>query len=416
VLSVVVGFGVNVLLARLLPPEEMGAYFLTFSTVSFLAVISQGGLNQAIVRFVAESMSRGQGQQARAAVKLAFLIVTLTSAAVAGLSAIGPWHWLSSVFGSSAMDGMAGLAAVWVVVMSLQGLQAETFRGFHDIRAATLFGGLISGGLTVIVLGALWITYTGVGLGAVLLVALIAGGASVLVAGIAVRARLKTLPRGGATSVKNVLHVAWPMFVSNLTAFLFTQADLWVLGVFRAEDEVAVYGAAAKVAAFVATPLAIANAVLPPVIAEYFAQGRKDELEQLLRTAATWTTVPAFVVAALFAATGPEVLETVFGPHYRSGAPVLLLLSIGYLIHVSTGSCGYALIMTGHQRVLMWISVCCGLLIPVGGAVVVPEYGAPGIAAIVATVIVFQNALMLFAVRKYLGIWTHMGFNIGRFK
>jgi len=45
------------LLARLLTPDEMGAYFLTFSLVSVSALVAQLGMGQTVVRLVVGAMA-----------------------------------------------------------------------------------------------------------------------------------------------------------------------------------------------------------------------------------------------------------------------------------------------------------------------------------------------------------------------
>ena len=52
------GLASNVLLARLLSPQDLSAYFLAFSVVSFGAVLGSLGLGQTVVRLVAESLGR----------------------------------------------------------------------------------------------------------------------------------------------------------------------------------------------------------------------------------------------------------------------------------------------------------------------------------------------------------------------
>ena len=63
------GAAVNVLIARLLPPTDVGAYFVIVNLVGILAVVSMLGLNQAVVRGVSEAMTRGRPAAAGAVVR-----------------------------------------------------------------------------------------------------------------------------------------------------------------------------------------------------------------------------------------------------------------------------------------------------------------------------------------------------------
>jgi O-antigen/teichoic acid export membrane protein len=62
--------------------------------------------------------------------------------------------------------------------------------------------------------------------------------------------------------------VSWPMWVTNITLFVGTQTDIWIVGAFRSQEEVAIYGAAVKLVLMVALPLQIVSTVVPPLITE----------------------------------------------------------------------------------------------------------------------------------------------------
>src|SRR5918999_5247938 len=62
------GIVTNGLLARMLSPQEFGAYFLTLSIVSLGAVIGSLGLPKTVVRFVAENMGLNRFGRARRAI------------------------------------------------------------------------------------------------------------------------------------------------------------------------------------------------------------------------------------------------------------------------------------------------------------------------------------------------------------
>ena len=81
-----------------------------------------------------------------------------------------------------------------------------------------------------------------------------------------------------------------------MTLFALAQVALWVMGWFRSPEEVATYGVAIRTAALIALPLTIVNAVLPPLVAEFFVLKRRRDLEHTLRTMAT---VAVLVLAAL---------------------------------------------------------------------------------------------------------------------
>lgn len=405
----------NAMLARLLSPQELGAYFLAFSVVSLGSQLGSLGLGKPVVRFTAENLGLGRSHDVRRTVVLVYGLAVLGAIGV-GLAYLLLGRFLEvSLFRAPALAAVTGLVAGWVAVMSLQRVLAEAFRGFHDIRLAVFFEGglgLMTGVIFAICLGILLLSAGRSSLDVVLLLAGVSAAASVLAATWLLRGKVEALPVGDGESclgLAEVWGVAWPSLITSFTLFAVTQADLWIMGAFRPPDEVAVYGAAAKTVVLVAMPLMVVNAVVPPLIAQMYAQGLKSELERALRTLATAVGVPSLAVLLVFVFAGGQILALVFGDYYAAGATVLALLSVGQLATVWSGSCGQVLAMTGQQTLLMVITFVCGFATVAAGVLLVGRYGATGVASAAATGLVLQNLAMWIGTRATTGMWTHAG-------
>jgi O-antigen/teichoic acid export membrane protein len=182
--------------------------------------------------------------------------------------------------------------------------------------------------------------------------------------------------------------------------------------VFCSRDEVALYGAAWRLAQVVALPIAIANAVIPPLIAELHAGKQKAELERLLRRSASWGGIPATVACLLAVIAGGGILSLVYGQFYRAAALPLALLSIGQAANVLAGSSGFALMMTGNEKTMLATTFASGAFFFMGELLATPRLGTGGAAGVAAGAMILQNVLMLLFVRKRLGIWTHAEFGL----
>jgi O-antigen/teichoic acid export membrane protein len=205
------------------------------------------------------------------------------------------------------------------------------------------------------------------------------------------------------------LRAAWPFLVTSLSVLALTQADIWILGAFRPQEDVAIYGAAARMVILLPMPLMIVHLVVMPLVAEMYAQGRRTELERTLRSMATLGSIPASLVLATFVLLGGPILGLVYGDYYRTGATVLALLSLGQLVNVWTGCCTTTLMMTGHQLAMMTITMVCGSLTIVAILLVVGPYGSTGVAVATAAGLGLQNILMWLGARAATGMWTHAG-------
>ena len=415
----------NGLLARMLSPQDFGAYFLAFSIVSVGAVIGSLGLPKTVVRFIAEQMVFSQAGRAKRAIYTALKLGVLgTSLVSLGYLLLGGELVGKYLFHSPALVAVTGLIAGWMAISVMQEIMAEVFRGFHDIRAATLLGGLATGGksgglimraMLLACVALLWSTSGQTDLRTIMLASVGSGIASALLAVLFLYRRLSSLGDRGAEkpiSAKDSLRDAFPILIISLTSFvLLSSADLWILGVFRSQAEVAVYGAAARLVALIAMPLLITNLVLPPIIAEMYAEGKTARLERTIRSFSTISGVPALLLLTVFVLLGGPIMGLVYGSYYQSGTVVLALLSVGKLAAVWSGSCGAVLQFTGNQKSMLWVNLLTSPLFIVGALLVVRDYGPVGVASMTAAVMVLQNVVLVLVAKRKTGMWTHVSFS-----
>lgn len=429
--AAMIGLVTNGVLTRLLTKQEFGVYLLAFSIISLGAVIGSLGLPKTVLRFVAESMTLGQPGRARRAIytALGLGVVGTLGISLAYLFIVGD---LVSryLFESSALVAVIGLTAGWMAISTMQEIMAETFRGFHDIRMATLFGGLATGGksagliMRVMLLACLALLALTSGwdadLRTVMLASIGSGAASALLAAVFLHKRITSLGTQGADdpiSTKDTLRDAFPIVLISLTSFvLLSAADLWILGVFRSQEEVGLYGAASRLVTLIAMPLLITNLVLPPIIAEMYAQGRTVALERTLRSFSTLSGVPSLLVLTVFMLLGGPILGVVYGPGYQSAAMVLVLLSAGKLAAVWAGSCGAVLQFTGHQGSMLRVNLLTSPLFIIGALLLVRDYGPIGVAGMTAAITVLQNAALVLVAKRKTGMWTHVSLSPSRLR
>lgn len=410
------GLASNALLARLLTPQDFGAYFLAFSFVSFGVLVGALGLGELSVRLLAENLALSRPDRVKRIVKIVCVWGFVGAVAVGGAYLVIGQNLAERIFGSSELAAVTALVAGWMVLMSLHNLMAEIFRGFHDIRLASIFKRLLSTSLLTLCLAVLIFFRNQISLEFVILLALLSSLASILLGGLLLRRKVDSLPtlepRESKANSLGMFRAAWPLLITSLVIFILNQADLWIVGAFSGQENVALYGAAVRLVIMVVIPLQIVNLIVPPVIAEMHSQGRTNALERTLRIAATLTAIPAAIVLVAFIVFGGQILSVVFGSYYQAAGLILALLSLGHLVNVWVGACGQTLMMTGNQNTMMVITVFSGLVFVVGGLFAVREYGVVGVATVTAGSQMLQNILMLLAARAKVGVWTHVGFRV----
>jgi O-antigen/teichoic acid export membrane protein len=432
------GIVTNGLLARLLSPQELGAYFLALSIVSLGAVVGSMGLPKTVVRLVAENMGLDRSGRTLRAIRTVLGLGVLGTLGIS-LAYLLAGDLVGELFQpqySSLLVGVTGLMAGWIAIAVVQEITAETFRGFHDIRLATLLGGLATGGksggviMRVLLLGILallWVRSAETSLATVLLVSIGSGSVSVLLSIWLLYAKVSSLGSSQETqqqeeepvSAKEVLEDAIPFLAIALTSFMLLSADIWILGALGSGTDVAVYGAASKLVTFVAMPLLIVNLVLPPIVAEMYAQGKMSQLERTLRTFSTLAGIPSLLVLAVFMLLGGPILGLVYSkPIYYSGTAVLVLviLSAAKLIAVWSGSCGLVLQFTGHQTSMLRVSLLTSPLFFVVAILATQRYGSVGVACAAGLTTTLQNVIMVMLAKRKTGMWTQVMFSLSPFR
>jgi O-antigen/teichoic acid export membrane protein len=404
----------NAILARVLGHGQLGSYFLVFSMVMIGSTIGQMGLDRTVVRLVAAARGTGDGGRARRTVRLVFLLGLAASSLVGVVLVLGLGDYIAvHIYHSEAVAGVVGLAAAWVLVKSLLALTAETFRGFKRFWPATLYNGLAVDSLLVLAFGAMWIAGVRPSLREAVAVSVAATGLALLAGLGMLRRSVSALSGAGGVGTREVVSISLPLLVTSIASFgVGTGVDLWVVGHFRPASDVALYGAAYRLVFFVATGFIIVSQVVPPIIAELHARGERQELEKALRSISTLAGIPAIIVLIVFLAAGPFVMELVYGPFFRQGATVLAILSIARLVAVCTGSSGATLMMTGHQRTMMTLTLATGVFSLTAEILLAPTYGITGVAAATCVAQIMQNLLQLGFARLRVGIWTHARFSL----
>jgi O-antigen/teichoic acid export membrane protein len=393
-------FFLNIILAHLLSSANMGKYFLIASLTNTLSLIASFGLGQVAVKEIAWSLGVGDELRAGQIVGGIFRCTLLGCGGVA-LLMLGLGRLIGIPY------SLVLITVGWMVIKTWQNLLIEVLRGFHDIRAATVYGSVLTYIIVTLLMAIDWVLLRQADLTSALLLLVGGWGMAGLLTGWAVRRKL-TMPLSAPVATRLLLSQGWPVLSNSLLWLLLTQADLWILTLFRPTSEVAMYGVISRMAALIGVPEGIAQKTLAPKIAELHARGRFSELESMLRTAATWASGPSISLLVVYVIAAKPLLGIVYGEFYRNGVTALIVLGIGQVINVGTGLCGTTMIMTGHQRSLLAISTRCSVLGAVLTLILARPYGVLGVASATGIAFAAQSASMLFFVKLRIGIWTHI--------
>jgi O-antigen/teichoic acid export membrane protein len=403
------GLLVNILLVRIMPLNDMGSYYLTHSMVTIFSLVAQFGLPQLIVRLVSENLTQNKANELKGNIYTIAIIGIFSCFVVGMLVIFYAGEWMSIYFfDDPKMITIINLAAFWMVALSFQQILVETYRGLHDIKMATLFGGVVVNTILVVIFSfMLYLDKSDYYM--IVQVSTIAVIINVLISLYILSRRLRVLRKEkyefkGASIVND----AWPLWLTTISVFVLTQSDLWIVSYFLHKTDVALYGSSLRLMMALSLIVSLSYAVLPPIISEMNKKGEFAKLQNVLRAFAFGNSLlvaPIFLIILLFPS---YVLEVLFGESYIGASTVLILLSIGKLFNVVTGIRGYVLMLTGHGVIQMKISFFVGILNIVFCTIGAVEWGIIGVSIGAMSAMIIQCLLEMRAVKSKLGVWTHL--------
>ena len=390
--SVVASLAVTALVTRRAAVGDAASYFLAASMIAVAGAVAHRSVSHTVIRIAAQSLANGSPGRARGGIAAA-LRFTFGAAVLAAVIATA----------ALPLEMPARLTiATSIVLFTVQLVASEALRGLHASFAATLTGSVIAP--LVAVAGVALAEAT---LAPILLAVAISHGAAACAALLLLGRRTRKLGPAIRVPLTAFTSAALPIWVSGIGLSLFAHVDLWIAAGFLPATTVATYGVASRLSALLALPLIVVNSAIAPTIADLFARGQTAQLQLVLRATAAVAALPGIGVVIVFAMFGRTIVESAFGPAYGVGAVLVVLLGLGQIVNVLTGSCGVTLLMTGHERLLMRVTAVMLPATALAGVVAAQAWGATGIAAAFGAGIAATNVILAATVFRATGLRTY---------
>lgn len=394
----------QLIVARSMGPGVYGSLLLGIAVLQVMQLVADLGLSQGVVRYAAIYQGAGDRPRVKGVILAAGRAVLVSGPLLGILLFLGSRILAVRVFHEPGLSPVLKFMAVvlplyaltMILAFAFQGLQLIKYRVYVSqfvepgsrVLSAALFlslGGGLSGALSAYVLGAL------------------------LALAAAAWLMRKACPEVFRPSVapvfegKKLLSFSWPLLFSFLMSYLVVWNDTFFLGVLKSSREVGLYGAAQRTALLLNFILAAFVAILGPLVADLLSRNRRDDLSRYFKTVVHWTfslTLPLAALAVLFA----RPVLRLFGASFPAAAAPLAVLACGWTVHSLLGLCGTVITMSGRSKLhlfnnalLLAVNVSLHLLL-------IPRLGILGAAAATAGSIVLMDLLILFQVKRFVGL------------
>ncbi|MCZ2355759.1 MAG: flippase [Bacteroidia bacterium] len=389
----------TVTVTRLAGADAWGVFSVCFTFMNIAAVVSNLGLETAIVRYVAAFLADEAKTKLLKVYKIGKNYVVVCGLIVTVISYL-LIPFIATHLGKPVLIKPLQISALLVLPLALLNYQAAAFQGTKDIMRYTVFQNVLRFIFAAIAFGVLWLN--GV------FDPILAFGAGIVLSWLLASFLWQQKYRGIAIdnsneSASGLLKTALPLLLASSIRLLTGWTDTMFLAYFHQNSDVGIYNVVLKLSQLTIFTLVAFNSVTAPKFSEAYAQGDMVSLGKIMRRSNVmifWTTIPILLITSLL----PSFWLGLFGKEFIAGKIALWVLAFAQFINAATGSCGVFLQMTGSEKVFQWIAVIAAVLDIIVNIILTPTYGILGSACASGLSIIFWNLASVWYIRKKFAI------------
>ncbi|MDT8283068.1 MAG: flippase [Gammaproteobacteria bacterium] len=393
----------GVILARVLGPDEYGAYSFVLAIISLLAVLAAFGLPELVTRNISSYLQKKDyGRLVGLSVRSLqlTLVASLFSSAIAIV-----WLILDETLNFSLI--MAFIVSLLVPIQALSAVRGGALRGLGHVKISQLPEMLFQPTAFLIAIALVWYFQSEITSIEALFSRVVAALLALMVGTILLVAKWPKVQ----SSVSPIYETArWLdsaksfVLISALWVVL-GQSDIIILGLMSVPADVGVYKVAVTAGSLVLYVLLSVNTVIGPTISSAYAAGDAKELQLIVKRASRFAVIFSLPIAVLLITFGQQLLSLVFGEEYTAAYAPLIILTLAHLFNAAMGSVALTLNMTGHEKLTFRSQLFAVIFNVLLNIILIPFFGIVGAAVATAVAIVISNSFLVFHV------WKKLGFN-----
>lgn len=402
-----VGYATAAAIAKMHGKAQLGFYALGIVVLQVANILSQFGLDNGVVRYVAHYRAEGDTARVRGTILQAIWVTFGLSVFFSTGLFFGAGFLADGVFNKPFLETMFRLFALALPFFTLMSITLWATQGFQTVKYATLVRDILRPLANLILVFVFYL------LGEQILGAVVAYIASMaLGAGLALYYLTRVFPKlldretVAVYESRALFSVSGPMIIANFTQYINLWTALIVLGVFASAGEVGIYDVASRTATLSALVLISFGGIFSPMISSLHQRGLMADLGYLYKDVSRWTFTGALVFFLVTALLAKDIMAF-FGKDFVVGWPVIVIVAAAQLFNSSVGPTARVLAMTGRQRMVMVATISSAIVAVAANLLLVPSFGIFGAAVATATALVVSNTLSLFFVHRFLGFWPY---------
>lgn len=395
-------FALTALITRNMPNDEAGLFLLGFTLIAVLSIFFRLGLDNVILRFMSAHGTDEFAQEKlnRGLLWIATAVIPATVLGMALSEPIAAYLFNKPAFAEVLFWMLPALPA-----MALFFLLSFAFQAQHRVVLTTLFQNLGISTSFIAGFGYLWFQQPDA-INAVTSAQVYAvAAASIFIAAIVLwfsQRNIKFKLVGYRDS--ELTHASMNLWTASIMSLAVQWSGILIAGAMLSAEEVAQLTAAQRTAMLTSFVLMVVNMVVAPRYARLWKEGNIDRIRYLAKWSARGMVamvVPVIAVMVII----PEKVMSLFGEGFAEAGILLAIMAAGQFINVATGSVGFLLNMSGHERDFNRVTMFSGPMTIILAVVLTNYYGAVGTALATATGVALQNIGAAIMVRNRLGFF-----------
>jgi O-antigen/teichoic acid export membrane protein len=394
----------SIIVARLYGAKALGILAVVNSFLMLVSVFAVMGTSTSILRLIPEQIVKYSVTSAfRVYRKIQFFVVVVSLI-------VGTFFFFTSSFMASILFSKPhltfffALASGFVVFKSLLDLNTQAVRGLKLIRTFAFMQALPSATMLTILAGCTFLFENpNIPVYSQLAAFSVAAVVGILIMDSSFKKKITSRDLVQPLALRRIVSISLPMLTTT-SMFLFTsQTGIIMLGMFRTESEVGFYSVAVKLATLTAFILQAINSMAAPKFAELYHADKVDEMFYVARKSSRlifWTTVPVLLFLLVL---GKPLLNVIFGHEFTVAYAAMVLLVVGQFVNSISGSTGYFMNMTGHEKAFRNIMIVAAVINVFFSWVLIPRFGVEGSAFAEMSTLIFWNVNVLVYIRAKYG-------------
>ncbi|MCD6522828.1 MAG: flippase, partial [Candidatus Diapherotrites archaeon] len=398
-------FLLKLFLARNLTISEFGLFYLAMAIINSVLLFGIGGFPQGLLRFISFYSGKRDLNSLKGTFVGGMKIIILLSV-IFLITIVMFSKWLSqNIFD---MPSLAPVLIILALSLPLNGTFLaimETFTALKKLKFVTYFDGILLRSLQIIFV--IVFVYLGFGIIGVAISVLLS---FIFVLIISIVALKREAPYLFERKIKPQFHTkeyiyySLPLFMATSLVAISERLDIFMIGLFRNNTDVALYTIALSITAFIPIFLVSLGKIFAPHASELFAKGDLEGLNTLYKSITRWLVIIILPLSSLLFWFSKDVLIFLFGTPYANASSALRILIVGYSLPSLMGGVNTLLLMSGRSKLTL-LNNFLGLISNfVLNLLLIPMWGIAGAAIATSFSMVFVNLLGLFQLKRFFNL------------